>query len=116
MKALAGAIQRRAKKYAISLTATFVEQNHRKSLRGKMRSNQFLLEWKTRNQIDKHVWIVDTKVNMEAPLCEPTRQLRYLNPLIDPKYTSGKKCKSCLRKLVSFKNQFPTIKEVEYKP
>lgn len=78
-----------------------------------MRRNQFHVEWKARDKITKHAWIVDTKENAEVPLCEPTRKLRYISKYHKAEYMAGKLCKDCKRKIAGFKLQFPFIHIME---
>lgn len=78
-------------------------------------NRQFSVEWKARNYKDKHAWILDNKTKMEAPLCDPTRQISYINPYLREGFLGGKPCKKCLLKIAAFKEKFPLIK-VEFAP
>ena len=69
--------------------------------------NQFTIEWKARDFKNSHAWISDKVSSEEAPACDPTRMLPYINPA---RFVNiGKKCKKCLKAIESIKTQFPKI-------
>lgn len=71
------------------------------------------VEWKTKDLKTKHAWVVDVKARAEFPLCEPDRQVPYVNMLHKEEYRTGKTCSSCARKITAFKQTFPEIQIIK---